>query len=76
MLLVSLYGSFLSLEKFIEFVQIKLWAAQVARQFSTAFSPGRDPGARDRVSRKVPCMEPASPSACLSLSVVNKKIKK
>ena len=32
---------------------------------SNAFSPGPDPG----VPHQAPCMEPASPSACLSLSL-------
>ena len=34
-----------------------------------AFNPGRDPGGSwDRVPRRAPCMEPASPSACVSAS--------
>ena len=50
------------------------WAARVAQQFSATFSPGRDPGDPDRVPRWAPCMEPASPSACVSasLSLMNK----
>ena len=30
---------------------------------------GRDPGSRDRVARRAPCMEPASPSARVSASL-------
>ena len=43
------------------------WAAQVAQQFSAAFSPGAVIlETRDRVPRQTPCMEPAPPSACVS----------
>ena len=41
-------------------------AARVAQWFSAAFSPGPDLGDPDRVPRWAPCMEPASPSACVS----------
>ena len=39
-----------------------------------AFGPGRILETRDRIPRQAPCMEPASPSACvcLSLSLMNK----
>ena len=30
---------------------------------------GMTPGSQDRVPRRAPCMEPASPSACVSASV-------
>ena len=50
------------------------WAARVAQRFSTSFSPGPDPGGPDWVLHWAPCMEPASPSACVSL--MNKQIKK
>ena len=33
-----------------------------------AFSSGRDPGIQDQVLHQAPCMEPASPSACVSAS--------
>ena len=44
-------------------------AAWVAQWFSAAFSPGPDPGDRDGVPRWTPCMEPASPYACVSASL-------
>ena len=53
-----------------------------APRFIATFSPGRDPGDRDGVPRQAPCMEPASPSACVSaslsvcLSRINKILKK
>ena len=61
-------------------------AAPVVQQFSTACSPGCDPGDRGwSPTHWAPCMEPASPSACASaflslplppsLSVMNKQIK-
>ena len=45
-------------------------AAQVAQRFSGAFGPGRDPGdpGLNRTSGSW-CMEPASPSACVSASL-------
>ena len=33
-----------------------------------AFGPGNDPGVWDRVPRRAPGMEPASPSSCVSAS--------
>ena len=45
------------------------WAARVAQQFSPAFGPGVILETQDRVLRLAPCMEPASPSASLSLSL-------
>ena len=50
--------------------KICLPASRVAQQFSAAFSPGRDPG--DRGSNPTSgsrCMDPASPSACVSASL-------
>ena len=45
-------------------------AAWVAQQFSAAFSPGPDPGDLGlSPTWEAPCMEPASPSACVSASV-------
>ena len=44
-----------------------------------AFGSGRDPGIQNQVPHQAPCMEPASPSACLSLCVfheLNKSLKK
>ena len=44
------------------------WAAWVAQRFSAAFSPGPDLGdpGSSPTSGSLPCMEPASPSACVS----------
>ena len=47
----------------------KTRAARVAQRLSAPFSPGRDPGVPGRVPRRAPCVEPASPSACVSVSV-------
>ena len=41
-----------------------MMAARVAQWFSTAFGPGCDPG--DQGSSPTSCVEPASPSACVS----------
>ncbi|CAD7691078.1 unnamed protein product [Nyctereutes procyonoides] len=41
-----------------------LRAGRVAQGFSAAFSSGCDPGDPGSSPRRVPCMEPASPSAC------------
>ena len=43
--------------------------ARVAQQFSAAFSPGRDLETRDQDPHRAPCLEPASPSACVSASL-------
>ena len=37
--------------------------------WASAFGSERDPGAQDRVPRRAPCMEPASPYACVSDSL-------
>ena len=56
-----------------------LGAALVAQRFSTACSPGRDPGDPGSSPASALSMEPASPSACvsasLSVSIMNKSIK-
>ena len=58
------------------FSKVSSPGAWVAQRFSAAFSPG------DRVPVQAPCMEPASPSACVSasecvcLSWTNKILKK
>ena len=53
-----------------------LRAAQVAQRFSAAFGPGCDPGDPGLSPMSGICMEPASPSACvsasLSVSLMNK----
>ena len=47
-----------------------LWAARVAQRFGAAFGPGCDPeDPGDWVPRWASCMEPASPSACVSASL-------
>ena len=49
-------------------IKMELGAAQVAQRFSATFGPGRDPG--DPGSGPwAPCMEPASPSACVSAAL-------
>ena len=45
------------------------WAAPVAQKFSTACGPGPDLETLDRVPPQTLCMEPASPSACVSASL-------
>ena len=50
----------------------KIWVLGIPGWLSgsaPSFGPGRDPGLRDRVPHRAPCMEPASPSACVSASV-------
>ena len=47
-------------------------AAWVAQRFSAIFSPGLILESQDGVPRQAPYMEPASPSACLCLSHMNK----
>ena len=42
---------------------------RVAQLFSAACSPGRDPGVPGSGPSRAPCMEPASPSACVSASL-------
>ena len=44
-------------------------AARGAQRFSIAFSPGPDPGDPGSSLHRAPCMEPASPSACVSASL-------
>ena len=44
-------------------------AAPVAQWFSAACSPGVILGTPDGVSNQAPCMEAASPSACVSASL-------
>ena len=44
----------------MSFEKTGIRAARVAQRFSTAFSPGPDPGDQDRVPHWAPCMEPAS----------------
>ena len=50
--------------------------AWMTQQLSAPFRPGPDPGVRDRVPHRTPCMEPASLSSCvsasLSVSLMNK----
>ena len=43
------------------------WEAQVDQQFTAAFSPWPEPGGWDPVPHPAAYMEPASPSAYLSL---------
>ena len=43
--------------------------AAPAQQLSAACSPGRDLEPLDQVPRQALCMEPASPSACVSASL-------
>ena len=56
-------------------------AAPVAQRFSAAFSQGLILETLNQVPRRAPCMEPASPSACvsapppLSASLMNKQLK-
>ena len=45
------------------------WAAPVAQWFSAACSRGVILETWDRVPHRAPCMEPASPSACVSASL-------
>ncbi|XP_077708803.1 F-box only protein 27 isoform X2 [Canis aureus] len=46
------------------------WGTWMAHWLSiSAFGSGRDPGSRDGVPHRAPCMEPASPSACVSASL-------
>ena len=40
-----------------------------AQQFRATFSPGPDPGDQGSSPTSGPCMEPASPSACVSASL-------
>ena len=44
-------------------------AAWMAQGFSATFSPGVILETRDRVPHRASCMEPASPSACISASL-------
>ena len=44
-------------------------AARVAQWFTTALAQGVILETWDRVPRRAPCMEPASPSACVSASL-------
>ena len=54
-----------------------LWAAPVVQRFSAACSPGCDLETRDGVPHWAPCMEPASPSVCVSASLfVPQELKK
>uniref|UniRef100_A0A8C0P4H5 Histidine triad nucleotide binding protein 1 n=1 Tax=Canis lupus familiaris TaxID=9615 RepID=A0A8C0P4H5_CANLF len=53
---------------FFFFFNLGDWAAWVAQRFNAAFGPGCDPGDRNQVPHLAPCMEPASPSACVSAS--------
>ena len=48
----------------IKDLNVKIWDAWVAQRFGAAFGPGRDPGGQGS-SPTAPCMEPASPSACV-----------
>ena len=43
-------------------------ATQVAKRFSTTSAQGVILETRDQVGHQAPCMEPASPSACVSAS--------
>ena len=45
----------------------KTGAARVAQRLSATFGLGCDPG--DQVPHRASCMEPASPSACVSASL-------
>ena len=48
------------------------WVALGAQRFSATFSSGCDPGdtgSSPRVPRRAPCVEPFSPSACVSASL-------
>ena len=44
-------------------------ATRVAQQFSTASAQGLILETRDRIPHQAPCMEPVSPSACVSASL-------
>ena len=51
----------------LEAIFEKDWrVAGVAQRFRAASSPGHDPGDPGSVPRQAPCVEPASPSACVS----------
>ena len=53
----------------VSYPKPKYRAARVAQRFSAAFGPGRDPGDLGSSPTSGRCMEPASPSACVSPSL-------
>ena len=66
---IHVIGSSIKETGHIQHLKEKTWAARVAQRFSAAFSPGCDPGDLGSSPCQAPYEEPASPSACVSLSL-------